>query len=274
MPTGHFSHRRAGERFRRRAQDRRRRSASSTLICPHLVADQRPADAAGWRGLRRAARRSRRQARKTARLRLRLAQPRFRVQEARRRPRAAWSTSSRRRPTSAGRWTSPGCVRGGADPLAWIERYGQRIVAVHVKDIAKPGQGLDEDGWADVGHGTIDWAALIETLRGQDAGAVLHHGARQAQRHRALRPPLDRSRQVLLRDQASWQRHSASASSAAATSRPPISRWRRCSRHRDARPAPTSTRLRPRRAPKEFGVRAETRRGPARRPTTSTSSST
>ncbi|TIX36617.1 MAG: sugar phosphate isomerase/epimerase, partial [Mesorhizobium sp.] len=60
-------------------------------------------------------------------------------------------------------------VRGGADPLPWIEKHGKRISAVHVKDIAKPGEGLDEDGWSDVGHGTMDWAGLIKTLRAKSA---------------------------------------------------------------------------------------------------------
>ena len=32
-------------------------------------------------------------------------------------------------------------IRGGADPLPWIDRYGDRIVAVHVKDIAPAGEG-------------------------------------------------------------------------------------------------------------------------------------
>jgi len=56
-------------------------------------------------------------------------------------------------------------IRGGADPHPWIDRHGQRVVAVHVKDIAKPGQGLDEDGWSDVGYGTVDWAGLVKALR-------------------------------------------------------------------------------------------------------------
>lgn len=60
-------------------------------------------------------------------------------------------------------------VRGGADPMQWIGRHGRRIVAVHVKDIAKPGQGLDEDGWSDVGYGTIDWANLIKALGTQSS---------------------------------------------------------------------------------------------------------
>lgn len=56
-------------------------------------------------------------------------------------------------------------VRGGADPLPWIDSHGSSIVAVHVKDIARPGEGLDEDGWSDVGYGTIDWKSLLGTLR-------------------------------------------------------------------------------------------------------------
>ena len=48
-------------------------------------------------------------------------------------------------------------IRGGADPLEWMRPYGNRITAVHVKDIAPAGESADEDGWADVGHGTVDW---------------------------------------------------------------------------------------------------------------------
>ena len=56
-------------------------------------------------------------------------------------------------------------IRGGADPLAWIERYKDRITAAHVKDIAPAGQNADEDGWTDVGHGTVDWPAIMAALR-------------------------------------------------------------------------------------------------------------
>ncbi len=56
-------------------------------------------------------------------------------------------------------------IRGGADPFDWINRYGDRITAVHVKDIAPQGEATDEDGWADVGHGTVDWARLFTELR-------------------------------------------------------------------------------------------------------------
>ncbi len=58
-------------------------------------------------------------------------------------------------------------VRGGADAAPWLEANGERIVAVHVKDIAPKGEALNEDGWADVGHGTIDWPALAQAIKTQ-----------------------------------------------------------------------------------------------------------
>ncbi len=60
-------------------------------------------------------------------------------------------------------------VRGAADPLAWIEAEGARISAVHLKDIAAAGTCADEDGWADVGHGVMDWPGLMAALRNTPA---------------------------------------------------------------------------------------------------------
>lgn len=54
--------------------------------------------------------------------------------------------------------------RAGANPLTWIRRHGDRITAAHVKDIAPRGQCADEDGWADVGHGIINWPACFAAL--------------------------------------------------------------------------------------------------------------
>ncbi|WP_299808660.1 sugar phosphate isomerase/epimerase [uncultured Roseibium sp.] len=56
-------------------------------------------------------------------------------------------------------------ARGGQDPLEWIDRHADRITTAHVKDIAPEGECLDEDGWADVGHGTLDWKAIMAALR-------------------------------------------------------------------------------------------------------------
>ncbi|TNB48017.1 sugar phosphate isomerase/epimerase [Martelella lutilitoris] len=56
-------------------------------------------------------------------------------------------------------------IRGDADPYFWIELFKERITAVHVKDIAEEGENEDEDGWADVGYGTVDWKGLMKVLK-------------------------------------------------------------------------------------------------------------
>lgn len=56
-------------------------------------------------------------------------------------------------------------ARAGLDPVTWIDRYSGRITAAHIKDMAPAGEALDEDGWADAGHGTLDWAAISTALR-------------------------------------------------------------------------------------------------------------
>ncbi|CAN7249513.1 sugar phosphate isomerase/epimerase family protein [Devosia sp. LjRoot3] len=56
-------------------------------------------------------------------------------------------------------------IRANEDPLFWIDKLGSRITAVHVKDIAPAGEKLDEDGWADVGTGTLDWPNYIKAIK-------------------------------------------------------------------------------------------------------------
>ena len=56
-------------------------------------------------------------------------------------------------------------IRGGADPLPWIEKHKGRITAAHVKDIAPAGENKAEDGWADVGQGTVNWPQLYAALK-------------------------------------------------------------------------------------------------------------
>lgn len=64
-------------------------------------------------------------------------------------------------------------ARARADPLQWIESHGERIVAAHVKDLAPPGENLAEGGWADIGHGTLDWPALLAALRQSPVRALI-----------------------------------------------------------------------------------------------------
>lgn len=56
-------------------------------------------------------------------------------------------------------------VKAGDDPVAWMKKLGSRMTAIHVKDIAPPGENADEDGWADVGHGTLDWPRYLAEAR-------------------------------------------------------------------------------------------------------------
>lgn len=62
-------------------------------------------------------------------------------------------------------------VRGGASPVGLMQRHKARLVSVHAKDLAPAGTKQDEDGWADVGHGVLDW-------RGSLAPAAVACGAR------------------------------------------------------------------------------------------------
>jgi sugar phosphate isomerase/epimerase len=68
-------------------------------------------------------------------------------------------------------------VRGGSDPLDYIQRYGSRMSAIHVKDIAAAGTNAEEDGWADLSSGTMDWAVLLKACRAlnSDLIYVLEH---------------------------------------------------------------------------------------------------
>jgi sugar phosphate isomerase/epimerase len=166
MPTGHFSIDALEKDF-----DGVRGTAEALgiklLICPYLMAEDRPSDAAGWRGFGERLAKVGEVASKAGygfawhnhdfefKALADGSVPQDHILSAA--PAIGWEMDLA--------WV----VRGGADPLPWIEKHGKRIVAVHVKDIARPGEGLDEDGWSDVGHGTIDWAGLIKLLRAKSA---------------------------------------------------------------------------------------------------------
>ena len=67
-------------------------------------------------------------------------------------------------------------VRGGAKPEIWLDRYADRLRSAHVKDIAHNGENADQDGWADVGYGVLDWRRLFDVCRECGAGwMVVEH---------------------------------------------------------------------------------------------------
>ncbi|SFS21087.1 sugar phosphate isomerase/epimerase family protein [Yoonia litorea] len=74
--------------------------------------------------------------------------------------------------------------RAGHDPLATIAKYAGKIATAHIKDVAPEGDCADEDGWADVGHGVIDWSAIHATLKdaGVDHYVIEHDNPKDHQR--------------------------------------------------------------------------------------------
>lgn len=166
MPTGHFSLNTLEKDFSR-ARDIAEALGIKVIVCPHIAADLRPADAAGWRAF------GERLARVGAVAKAAGFELAWHNHDFEFAPIADGTTPMEHILAAAPDigwemdvgWT----VRAGSDPLQWIERHGRRIVAVHVKDIARPGQGLDEDGWSDVGHGTVDWPGLMQAFRAGSA---------------------------------------------------------------------------------------------------------
>ncbi|MBR0555433.1 sugar phosphate isomerase/epimerase [Ciceribacter sp. L1K23] len=162
MPTGHFGIDML-EQETDRALTIARTLGLEAIYCPYLMPDQRPTDAAGWFAFGK------------------------RLQEAGKPFRDAgfdfgWHNhdfefatladgSTPQEQIFAGgpelSWEADiaWVIRGKADPFSWIESYGKRITSVHVKDIAPAGENTDEDGWADVGHGTVDWKGLVAALK-------------------------------------------------------------------------------------------------------------
>jgi sugar phosphate isomerase/epimerase len=55
-------------------------------------------------------------------------------------------------------------VVGGESPSEWVKKYADRLVSVHLKDIAPKGECVSEDGWADVGHGTMNWSIIMDAV--------------------------------------------------------------------------------------------------------------
>ena len=67
-------------------------------------------------------------------------------------------------------------VKGGVDAAGFIEKYADRIVAIHMKDMSPEGENLAEDGWTDVGSGTMPWASLWPSiLKTKATVAVMEH---------------------------------------------------------------------------------------------------
>lgn len=72
----------------------------------------------------------------------------------------------------------------GIDPRTAIDTYADRIVAAHIKDIAPAGENTGEDGWADVGHGTMDWPDLYAALKALNVPSMIMEHDNPSDHHR------------------------------------------------------------------------------------------
>jgi sugar phosphate isomerase/epimerase len=67
--------------------------------------------------------------------------------------------------------------RAGADVATELRRFADRIITIHVKDVAPVGITA-EDGWAAVGDGVIDWGGLLPDIEATSAIlAIVEHDA-------------------------------------------------------------------------------------------------
>ncbi len=139
------------------------------VIMPHIAADERPADAAGWTALGQ-----------------RLSGHAAALAEAG--LKFAWhnhafefdTLADGSRPIdhligAAGVNWEPDIgwvVRAGADARAEIAKFPGKAVAFHMKDVRANGS-TEEDGWADVGHGAIDWQDLWPAIAGSGADLLV-----------------------------------------------------------------------------------------------------
>lgn len=68
-------------------------------------------------------------------------------------------------------------VRGGGNIGAELGKFPGKVVAFHIKDVAPEGV-TEDDGWTDIGAGTIDWTALWPSIEAAGTDLlVLEHDA-------------------------------------------------------------------------------------------------
>ena len=161
IPTGHFGLPQLESEFENVVQIAKR-LGMSLVICPFLDVNRRPHDVIGWQEL----------GKQLESIATNLAQHKLEF---------AWHNHDfefKSLPTGevpmdlilnsapSIKWEADiaWIERAGVDPMRSINQYLERIQAVHIKDIAKTGECEDEDGWADVGHGVMDWKNILKSL--------------------------------------------------------------------------------------------------------------
>lgn len=141
---------------------------NDTLVVPWLPEERRPTDAAGWRALGehldaiggRCTERG---------VRLLYHNHDFEMDVVEGQPGIVWLLEAADEAHLGFEPDIAWIVRAGADPDALLERFRGRCPRVHVKDLAAPGTGAAEGGWAAVGDGVLDWAHLLRLAKAAGA---------------------------------------------------------------------------------------------------------
>jgi len=143
-----------------------------TVVVPHIAADKRPIDAVGWKAI---GARLTGHAAALAEKGLKLA---WHNHDFEYRPLPDGTRPIDHLISSAGVFFEPDIgwiVRAGKKPADEIAKFPGKVAAFHVKDVAPAGVTKD-DGWTDVGGGTVDWKGLWPTISGSGANLlVLEH---------------------------------------------------------------------------------------------------
>lgn len=141
---------------------------NDTIIVPFLAPDDRAKDAAGWTALGQRLDAIGQRCR-AAGMRLLYHNHAFEMEEIEGKRAIDWLMAGAS-PENVGfevdlAWV----VRGEQDGAAILQRYAGRCPRVHCKDLAPAGENEDQMGFADVGHGTMDWSVLLPAAKAAGA---------------------------------------------------------------------------------------------------------
>jgi len=173
MPTGHFSLDMV-ENSPEKVIEVAQTFGMEAVIVPHIMPDQRPTDAAGWAAF------GQRLAKAGAPIRAAGFEFGWHNHDFEFKPLEDGSYPIEHIANASEHtgieldlaWVAV----AGLDPVEWINKFAGRLIAVHIKDRAPEGENADEDGWADVGHGSIDWAPIVSALKAANVNRyVIEH---------------------------------------------------------------------------------------------------
>jgi len=139
------------------------------VVVPYLQPQERPADAAGWKavGLRLAS-----HARALAESGFQLAWHNHDFEFAPL-PDGSRPIDHLLAPSGVMWEADVGWIcRAGQEPAGALAAFAGRLAAFHIKDLAPAGV-TEEDGWTDVGAGSVDWPALWPTIAGSAAQLLI-----------------------------------------------------------------------------------------------------